>query len=372
MFRPQIQKTRILVILAAFNLLLFYGATQVKDDVLSRGYEEKIKAAEIMASALAELKNVRMGKGVFVDTENDPNETALVGQAFSLITTDEGLLHSKLSTLNPNFAAGIVDMFFELGLQSGDVVAVAITGYMPGGNIALYSACQSMGIHPVVITSVGASQWGATDPYFTWLDMESFLFEKGIIHSRSIAASLGGGGDRGKGLSPRGRELLWEAIYRNNLPLIQEDDLSGSINKRMELYQSQSEGGSLMAFVNIGGGAASIGPAINAKLIPSGVVQPYELVGLSGNSLIKNFAQLNIPLVQILNIKDVTEKLSLPFAPIPTPEIGEGKLFSETRYNLLIVTITLILSAGVVIGLGLYSHFQIKERMHSYEPESIL
>ena len=67
MFRPQIQKTRILVILAAFNLLLFYGSTQVKDDVLSRGYEEKIKATEIMASALAELKNFRMEKGVFVD-----------------------------------------------------------------------------------------------------------------------------------------------------------------------------------------------------------------------------------------------------------------------------------------------------------------
>ena len=72
------------------------------------------------------------------------------------------------------------------------------------------------------------------------------------------------------------------------------------------------------------------------------------------------------------NLKDVAEKLSLPYAPIPTPEIGEGILFSETRYNLLIVTITLILSSGAVIGLGLYSHFQIKERMHSYEPESIL
>ena len=372
MFRPQIQKTRVLVILAAFNLLLFYFATHAKDDVLAIGYEEKFKAAEIMASALVELKNIRMERGIFVDAENDPNETALVGQAFSLITTDEGVLDSKLSTLNPNFAAGIVDMFFELGLQSGDVVAVAITGSMPGGNIALYAACQSMGIRPIVITSVGASQWGATDPYFTWLDMESILFEKGFIHSRSIAASLGGGGDRGKGLSPRGRELLWEAIYRNNLTLIQEDDLVGSINKRMELYQAQSEDKDFKAFINIGGGAASIGPSINAKLIPSGVVQPYALVGLTENSLIKTFAQLNIPLVQILNIKDVTEKLSLPYAPIPTPQTGEGILFSETRYNLLIVTITLILSAGAVLGLGLYSHFQIKERMYSYEPESIL
>ena len=47
MFRPQIQKTRILVILAVFNLLLFYLATQVKDDVLSRGYEKKLKQQKL-------------------------------------------------------------------------------------------------------------------------------------------------------------------------------------------------------------------------------------------------------------------------------------------------------------------------------------
>ena len=39
-----------------------------------------------------------MEKGVFIDIENDPNETGLVGSAFSLITTDEGDLDSKLTT----------------------------------------------------------------------------------------------------------------------------------------------------------------------------------------------------------------------------------------------------------------------------------
>ena len=44
MFRPQIQKTRVLAILAVFNFLLFYFATYSKDDVLAIGYEEKFKA----------------------------------------------------------------------------------------------------------------------------------------------------------------------------------------------------------------------------------------------------------------------------------------------------------------------------------------
>ena len=42
-------------------------------------------------------------KKLFIDIENDPNETGLVGGPFSLITTDEGDLDAKLTTLDPNF-----------------------------------------------------------------------------------------------------------------------------------------------------------------------------------------------------------------------------------------------------------------------------
>ena len=39
-------------------------------------------------------------------------------------------------------------------------------------------AVNAMGLIPMVITSVGASQWGANHADFTWLDMESICLIK--------------------------------------------------------------------------------------------------------------------------------------------------------------------------------------------------
>ena len=192
MFRPSIQRVEVLIILAVFNLLVYYWAAGSTVIQKSRGYEIKIKASKLMNQAMLTLKESRIGESgiVFEDNPNDPNETMLVGSEYTLITTDRGDLESKLTTLNPNFAAMVVDMFLAAGLKQGDTVAVACTGSMPGANLAVFSACEVMDIVPVIITSVGASTWGATDPYFTWLDMESILVEKKLFSFRSIAASI--------------------------------------------------------------------------------------------------------------------------------------------------------------------------------------
>ncbi len=89
---------------------------------------------------------------------------------------------------------------------------------------------------PIIITSVGASNWGANDPYYTWLDMEKVLFKEGIFENKSVAASIGGGLDRGRGLSPEGRQLIVDAIERNGIEFINEEHLESSIQKRIEIY----------------------------------------------------------------------------------------------------------------------------------------
>jgi hypothetical protein len=102
------------------------------------------------------------------------------------------------------------------------VIAVNVTGSMPALNIAVLSAAKVLGLDVVLISSVGASMFGATDPYFTWLDIETLLNEKDILSYKSIATSLGGGRDLGRGLSKAGRDLIIEATERNNVELIQE------------------------------------------------------------------------------------------------------------------------------------------------------
>ncbi|NQU68292.1 MAG: poly-gamma-glutamate system protein [Candidatus Marinimicrobia bacterium] len=373
MFRPVIQKTRVLVGMAVFNLLMFFIASHSLVTVKSRGYELKLQAAAQMQQAMDELKEYRLGSdGIFIDSTNDPNETALIGSQFGPITTDEGDLDAKLTTLNPNFASLVLDMFLELGMSAGDTVAVSLTGSMPGANLAVFAACKTLDVTPVIITSVGASQWGANDPYFTWLDMESVLLDRGVFSYQSAAASIGGKGDVGKGVSMYGRELLWESIYRNQIPLIQEDSLVAAIGKRMQVYGESAKIADYSALVNVGGGASSIGPSINSRLIPDGISYPNELMELSGSSVVREFSREGIPVIHILDIRNFSRDYQIPWAPIPTPTIGEGPLYSEQRYNFWVTLVCLFSAIGSVIGVGIYSHKQIKERMATYEPDSIL
>ena len=100
--------------LALLGFLISINSTKIE---VSKSYTIKVKAANYMKQSMELLKSTRMVSGIFVDDENDPNETGLVGSPFSLITTDEGDLDAKLTTLDPNFAAGMVELMDQLGLQ---------------------------------------------------------------------------------------------------------------------------------------------------------------------------------------------------------------------------------------------------------------
>ena len=221
---------------------------------------------------MAALKESRMEQGVFIDIENDPNETGLVGSPFSLVTTDEGDLDAKLTTLDPNFAAAMVELMSRIDLQENDTVALLMTGSMPGANLAVLTACKALNIYPVAITSVGASQWGANQVDFTWLDMESILFENQLIPARSIAASIGGRNDMGRLLSPAGRKIIKDNIAVYDLPLIRKSKLAENIQERMELLASIHPISDYEAFINVGGGVARLGNSIKLILLTPGVV----------------------------------------------------------------------------------------------------
>ena len=371
-FIPVIQKTSSLVIMASVAVIVFAVAFFSRVEIISETYETKVQAAERMEKAMEMLKDVRLEKGVFVDGENDPNETGLVGSQFSLTTTDEGDLDAKLTTLDPNFSAAMVELLHQAKLQSGDTIAVMLTGSMPGANMAMLIACDAMNIHPVVITSIGASQWGANDPDMTWLDMEALLFENGFISARSIAASIGGRNDQGRLLSPKGRTLITDNIAEYKIPLIKGESLRDNIQQRMDHFGTHN----YKAVVNVGGGVASLGTSFNLKLLPPGVVYRNDIEAISRKGGIEgtvvNFVKQNMPLIHVLNIQKLTENLGMPFAPIPIPEIGQGSLYAVEKYNIRITFLCLVIVAGMIFGVGWRSHNQIKRRMMEHEPDSVL
>ena len=375
-FIPAIQKTSTLVVLSLLSIVCFIITINVKTIEVSPSYNSKVKAANLMKAAMNELKNHRMEQSVFIDSENDPNETGLVGEPFSLITTDEGDLDAKLTTLDPNFSAIIVDLMYQLNLTKSDTVAILMTGSMPGANIAVLTACKSLGLIPITISSVGASQWGANQIDFTWLDMERILFDKELIPSVSIAASIGGRNDMGRLLSPAGRDLIIKNISKYNIPLIKKNRLNDNILNRMEQYKKYAPIDSYKAIINIGGGVASLGTSFNLKLLSPGVVNRSDInkIERSGGieGVFSRFIKSNVLGLHILNIRPLIEQYNMQFAPIPLPKIGTGSLYAVEKYNLTVVTFCLLLIVGSVLLIGFQSKQKIKEHLTQHEPDSLL
>ncbi|MDP8225487.1 MAG: poly-gamma-glutamate system protein [Candidatus Lernaella stagnicola] len=295
-------------------------------------FAEKIAAARLARQAFDVIKTARCNRGYEIDPELDPARSGLVGDYLTQVTSNTGLLESKHTSINPNFAALFFDFLVEAGVTSGDTVGVAFSGSYPALNIAVVIACETLGARPVITSSASASNWGANVPDFMWLDMERVLVEQGIISHRSIAASLGGIEDVGFGMSPEGRRLLREAIERNGVPFLDSADRHDGSRKRVELYESQSAPGSLAAFVNVGGGAAVVGTLLGKRTFKVGVNQHAPNRAERIDSVVSYFATRGVPIIHLVYVDFLAEKFALPVAPTEMPAVGEGSLFWKRGY----------------------------------------
>jgi poly-gamma-glutamate system protein len=339
----------VLGVLLLIATLAYIAVENSKMEVQREHYKEKMEAAKRTQAAFDYIKNYRLEKGVFIDDVNDPNETALIGQKYTLITTDRGDIDSKLSSTNPNIAAIMVQYLKDAGLEKGDYVAVGMTGSFPTINIAALAALEVLELRPIVISSVGASNFGANDPEFTWLDMESLLIQKGILKTKSYAASIGGGDDIGRGLSPMGRELILSAIERNQIKLINKGNLISNIDERMQMYNKASGNSSISAYINIGGSVASLGHSVNSNLIDPGLTIEFLAQNYPIPGVIIKMGERGIPLVNMVNIKTILRQFEMPINPTPLPETGDGNIYTEIKYNIWVVAVATLIMALLIV-----------------------
>ena len=139
-------------------------------------YEQKMAAARAAQRGFEVVRTARIALGE-INLEVDPLATGLIGPLMSPVTTNHGHLGAKQISVNPNFAALLVQYLKRADVEAGDVVALGLSGSFPAINIAALTAVEAIGAQPVVISSVSASQFGANDPRLTWPDMERVLVE---------------------------------------------------------------------------------------------------------------------------------------------------------------------------------------------------
>jgi len=352
-YRPTINSNLWLGLMAIVFLGLYYWSETNRVTVPADHYESKLEAAQIVAEAMETLKNERLpqfDQNLNSDSFTDPLIFTMLGEKDSPITTDEGKIEDKITAINPNFAAAVVDMLVQTGVQAGDTVAVLLTGSIPGANLAVYAAIKALKLYPVIITSVGSSWWGANSPDFTWLDMEKVLLENGNFDFRSIAASVGGADDQGGlRLTRGGREIVIDAIDRNEITFIHEGSLSENIKARLELFKRVTKLASYKSVINVGGGIAATGHHRNTKMIPAGVNIKLPIMNYPNMGTIHYFAENGVPVIMISDAVKIARKYDLPVSQLPLPIVGKGLVFEQRKYNISVAAIALALMFIILV-----------------------
>ena len=339
--------------LGALSLFVFFLA-QVLPGILPSPLVSRMnEAAQTMVQAGEAVSKCRLSARVAIDAEVDVNETGFIGLDTSSITTSLGSLQSKRTSTNPNFAALLVYLLHRAGVEEGDCVAVGASGSFPALIVAALSACRALGARPLLICSLGASQWGANHPRFHWLNMWECLKEKGLFSAEPVAWSLGGDRDTGRDMNPEGRARLQTALEELGLKMISEPDLSRNISERMRLLQQEAGGKDIKAFINVGGSWANLGTDESVLKINPGLSMPRDIPIPERRGMIQEMAWRGVPVIHCLFIHGLAREFGLPWDPSPLPDPGEGGVFriARERHPALTFLILIYILAGVLMTL---------------------
>jgi poly-gamma-glutamate system protein len=350
----------VLILFTLLAIVLFIFEMGTKHNIRARYFEEKLKAGQIFQEAMKKVKQERERLAIPIDIINDPNETGIIGAQYTPITFQRSDLSASLTSTNPNFVAILVELLKKLKLKEGDEIAVGLDGSYPAANLALYSAMRTLGIKPVIISSVSSSMWGANIPNFTWLDIEYFLYQEKLFPFKSAAATPGGEDELGRGFSPAARTQLDSDMLRTETQLLMSENLDANIKKRVEYYQSK---GRIKAFINIGKSIANLGE--NRVSFSTGLIRRTPK-NIEVSSVIKLMLEHKIPVININDINKLATRYGLPIAPVPLPELGKGRLFTEKQFSqvfAIVFSLIIIIALFFVIEYDLEYYLRKKREL---------
>ncbi len=329
---PHVSRTALsLVAIVAVGMLVLvesYPVVRKQDH-----YGARIAAARLSRDCMEAIKAEKLRLGHKPDPEVDPAETGIIGESLTAVTSNTGCLSAKLTSANPNFAAVLVHLLIEAGVSQGDVVAMGASGSFPGLNVSTYAAIKTLGLKPIIIASTSSSEWGANHVDYLWLDMDRTLRDKQLIDFGAMAATHGGIDDMGVGMTKEGRALLDVAMDRNGVRQLEPASLADSIDKRMGLYDEIASNRPIKAYINVGGGSASVGTHVGKKQFKPGLNSEPPRSKTVPDSVMLRFAKRDVPVIHISRVKLLAERYGLPYEPRVAVPIGQGSVFVGSEYN---------------------------------------
>ena len=144
--------------------------------------------------------------------------------------------------------------------------------------------------------------------------------------------------------------MLFDAIERHHARLLENPTVLEGVKERVAIYDSVAlaRGKPLKAYVNVGGGIASLGGAQNGRLIPPGLTRRLARHSYPNRGVLNVLADRGLPVIHLLQVErlareyDIVDKSGVP------AKAGKGLLFVKYRYNLWVVGA----AAALVFGLN--------------------
>ena len=149
------------------------------------------------------------------------------------------------------------------------------------------------------------------------------------------------------------------------MEFVNEEYLEKSIGRRLNIYNKKGKG-KIKAYINVGGGIASLGAAINGKIIRSGLSEKLLMKNFPLRGVLIKMAEKGIPIIHLLNIRQLAKKYGLPISPYPLPEPGTGQIFVHLKYNVILVLLITIFLLTIIVFVIIQDR-----RLHRLGTESI-
>ncbi len=314
-----------------------------------KGVHEMKEAVSLAQSWFDIIKTEKEKREISSDAYSGVKNNFLIGDEFTTITTTLGSLDAKEISTNPDFAALITRLFVESGIDNQKTVAVIASASFPALTISTLAALQTLDVKVVLMTSLGASTYGANQPKATWIDLENWLVQFGGLKYKSLMVSRGAENDNGFGLWDEGISIMQEAAKRNNLDLFIPESLKYSIDKRLSILNESK----ISLLINIGGNQAALGRCAHSVSIPNGLNKKIKVCDHEERGLIMEVNERGIPFINLLNIKDLAVKYGMDISP-GKHYAGSLELYQEKYIEPIIVVISLLL--------GLLAFVLIKEK----------
>jgi hypothetical protein len=119
----------------------------------------------------------------------------------------------------------------------------------------------------------------------------------------------------------------------------------------MQIYEQEAGTRAIKAYVNIGGGSASVGTHVGKKQFLPGINTEPPRAETLMDSVMLRFLSRDIPVIHVTQIKKLAKDNGLVEKPEIPPRIGDGTVYVKAEYDRYLAAAGLLAIAGALFAL---------------------